>query len=75
MGVFMTLEQGAIISFSCRQILNAKSSTRAELIDINDVMPQIIWTRYFFDAQGYPTKSNVSHHDNQSSITLEMNGK
>ena len=34
----MTLGQGAIASFSCKQKLNAKSSTVAELIAINEAM-------------------------------------
>ena len=44
MGVLMTLGQGAITSFSCKQKLNAKSSTEAELIGIDEAMSQILWT-------------------------------
>ena len=42
----------SIISISKKQKLNTKSSTEAELIGGGDVMPQMIWTRYFLEAQG-----------------------
>ena len=38
----ITLEKGAIISFSCKQKLNAKSSTEDELIGINEALPQML---------------------------------
>ena len=67
--------KGMVISFSWKQKLNAKSSTEAELIDIDKALPQIVWTCYFLEEQGYPTKQNIIHQDNQSSIILERNGK
>ena len=38
-------------------------------------MPQILWTKYFLEAQGYPAKETMIHQENLSSITLEKNGK
>ena len=46
-GALVTLGQCTITSFSCKQKLNAKSSTETELIGVDDVMPQILWMRYF----------------------------
>jgi len=50
----MSLGKGAIFASSKRQRINTKSSTEAELVGINDVLPQILWTNYFLVAQGYP---------------------
>ena len=71
----MTMGKGVGISFSQKQKLNAKSSTEAELIGIDEALPQILWTHYFLEEQGHPTKQNIIHQDNHSSITLEQNGK
>ena len=54
--------------------MNTKSSTEAELVGVNDVLPQILLTQYFLEAQGYVT-NNVLYQDNQSTMKLEQNGK
>ena len=41
----------------------------------NDAMPQILWTRYFLEAQGYGVKDLIIFQDNQSAVLLEKNGK
>lgn len=48
-GGIMTLGKGALYGMpSTLQKLNTKSMTaEAELVGVNDVMPQILWTRYF----------------------------
>ena len=74
-GVMMTLGDGAIISFSPKQKLNGKSSTEAELIGMDDALPQILWTQYFIEHQGYEISSNVIYQDNKSAIRLEHKGK
>jgi len=50
-GGVMTLGKGAIYESSMRQRINTKSSTESELVAVNDVMPQILWTRYFLEIQ------------------------
>ena len=67
--------KGAVYSVSTRQKLNTKSSTEAELVGVDDVMPMILWTRQFMEGQGYELKDNVLYQDNQSSILLEKNGQ
>ena len=74
-GGAMSMGKGAVYSASLRQRLNTRSSTEAELVGANDFMPQILWTRYFLQAQGYEVKDNVLHQDNKSTILLETNGK
>jgi hypothetical protein len=73
-GGAMTLGKGVVFGTSTRQKLNTKSSTEAELVGVNDVMPQALWTRYFIEAQGYEVTDNVIFQDNQSAILLEKNG-
>jgi hypothetical protein len=38
-------------------------------------MPQVLWTRYFLEAQLYTVWDSIIYHDNQSSILLEKNGR
>jgi hypothetical protein len=74
-GGSMTLGKGTIYGTSTRQKINTKSSTEAELVGVNDVLPQILWTRYFLEAQGYGVKESIVYQDNQSTILLAENGK
>ena len=41
-GATMTLEQGMVTSFFCKQRVNEKSSTEAELIGVDEALPQIL---------------------------------
>ena len=74
-GGVLSLGKGAVYSVSTRQKLNTKSSTEAELVGVDDVMPMLLWTRQFMEGQGYVIKDNVLYQDNQSSILLEKNGQ
>ena len=74
-GAVMTLGKGAIYGSSTRQRINTKSSTESELVAVNDVMPQILWTRYFLESQGYKVHDSVLYQDNQSAMLLERNGR
>ena len=42
--------RGSIISILKNQKLNTKSLTEAEIIEADNVMPQMLWTRYFREA-------------------------
>ena len=74
-GAVMSLGGGAAYSASNKTKINSRSSTEAELISANDYMPQVIWTRYFLECQGYEIKDSVVLQDNQSAMLLEKNGK
>ena len=74
-GGAVTLGRGFPIVTSTKQKLNTRSSTEAELVGIDDLMPAILWTRYFLKAQGYDVKENILYQDNKSSILLARNGK
>ena len=49
--------------------------TEAELVAVDDLMPQILWTRMFLEGQGLKVKDNIINQDNQSAIKLENNGR
>ena len=74
-GAMMSMGQGASISGSKKQKLNTKSSTKSDLVRVDDYMPMIIWVKYFLEAQGHIVGNNLLHQDNQSTIKLEQNGK
>ena len=74
-GAIMSMGSGAVVGISTKQKLNTTSSTKAELVAVNDAMPMVIWMRYFLEAQGYGVKDNIVYQDNQSAILLEKNGK
>ncbi len=73
-GGAMSMGTGAVYSTSKKQKLNTKSSTEAELVGVDDVLPQALWTKYFMEAQGYGV-STILNQDNQSTIKLSENGK
>ena len=74
-GGVLTLGKGTIYGSSTRQKLNTKSSTEAELVAVNDLMPQVLWTKYFLEAQGYNTGASIVYQDNQSTMLLGKNGR
>ena len=74
-GAMLSLGKGAIYSTSTKQKLNTKSSTEAEFVGIDDIMPQILWTRIFLIAQGFAVNDNIVYQDNESAIKLENNGR
>ena len=56
--------------------LNAKSSTKAEVVGLsNSYLPNVIWAKMFLAEQGYELTDNDFYQDNQSAIRLEKNGR
>jgi hypothetical protein len=74
-GGVMSLGRGAVHGTSTRQKINTTSSTGAETVGIHEVLPQILWTRYFLEAQGYGVEESIIYQDNQSAILLAKNGR
>jgi len=74
-GIIMMLGKGAMYSSSCKQKLNTKSSTEAELVGIDDAMGQVLWTRHFLAAQGEYVPTTTIYQDNKSTILLAENGR
>jgi hypothetical protein len=71
----LTMGRGFLITASTKQKLNTLSSTESELVGVDDMMPIVIWTRYFLLSQGYGIIENLLLQDNMSSILLEKNGR
>ena len=71
----LTMGRGFPIVTSTKQKLNTRSSTESELVGVDDMMPSILWTRYFLKAQGYHVSDNIIFQDNKSTMLLERNGK
>jgi hypothetical protein len=46
-----------------------------ECVSIHDKLPDIIWTRYFVEGQGYDINEYMISQDNMSSLSLEKNGR
>jgi hypothetical protein len=57
-GCLMTMGKGAAISSLNVMKCNTRSSTEMEVISIHNKLPDIIWTRYFVECQGY----NIDEH-------------
>ena len=74
-GGVLSLGKGAIYGASKKQKLNTKSLTEAKLIAVDDLMSQILWTRYFLQAQGFEVNDNILFQDNQITMKLAKNGR
>ena len=74
-GGSLSIGRGVLFSKSTKQKLNSKSSTEAELIASSEVLPQILWTRYFLEDQGVDVRESVLYQDNTCVIQLERNGR
>ena len=73
-GSMLSLGKGAVSCHSTRQKINTRSSTEAELVAVDDMAGQIIWTRNFILAQGFLVHESIVYQDNKSAILLETNG-
>ena len=71
-GGVMSMGTGAAYSTSTKQKLNTKSSTEAEPVGIDDVLPQAHWTKSFMEAQGYGV-STLLNQDNHTTLKLATN--
>ena len=74
-GGFMNMGIGGGYVKYSKHNMNTKSSTEAELVVVDDVLTQVIWTPYFIKEQVYTIHDNIIYQDNQSAIKLEKNGR
>jgi hypothetical protein len=74
-GATMSMGTGSITGILKKQKINTRSSTESELVGVHNVAPQMLWTRYFIEAQGYKLDEYILHQDNMSAMLLETNGK
>ena len=62
-------------SYSLKQKVNARSSTEAELIGVDDFVSKILWTQKFLKSQGFEIRHNIVFRNNTSAMKLEENGR
>ena len=74
-GGLVTMGTGGTYFQYIKKKLNTKSSTEAKLVGVENILTQVIWTRYFLKDQGYDIHDNFIYQDNQSAIKLENNGR
>ena len=74
-GTAMRFGEGAVISISRKQKLNAKSSANAKLVVADDVSTMTLWTTLFVEAQCCDIEKNIFCQDDKSRILLETNGR
>jgi hypothetical protein len=84
-GAVLSLGQGALMSMSLKQNINAKSSTEAELVGVDDAMNFVEWIQLFIEQQIILIKEDsilktigsdvVIQQDNTSTIQAENNGQ
>ena len=74
-GGALTLVIGCPMVTSTKAKCNTRSSTISELVAVDDMMAQILWTRLFMKSQGINVSDNILYQDNKSAILLEKNGQ
>jgi len=73
-GGVLTTGRGCPRVQSTKAKYNTRSSTISELVAVNEMMAQILWTRLFMKAHGIEVSDNILYKDNKSAILLEKNG-
>jgi hypothetical protein len=74
-GGVLKLGTGAPVVTSTRQKLNMCSSTISEVVAVDDMIPQILWTWLFMQEQGIKVTDNILYQDSKRAILLEKNGR
>jgi hypothetical protein len=74
-GSIFTMGKGSVISDALKQKVNSRSSTKAEIIGVDDEVSKVLWTKRFLEWQDFDVKLNIVCQDNTSSMKLEKNGK
>jgi hypothetical protein len=74
-GAMFMLEKGATSSYSRKVKLASCSSTETELITADMYMPEMLWSLYFIQSQGYEAECVGLQQDNISTQMLMKNGR
>ena len=70
----MTRGIGAVQSGGIKQKINTRSSTRDEVVGVDEYIMMILWRKLFIEAQGCTIYCNILYQENRSYILLEQNG-
>ncbi len=74
-GGTMTMGTGFPFNKSTKHKLNTRSSMESEIVAVDNLIPQILWTHLFMKAQGFAVSNNILYQDNKSVMLLETNGQ
>ncbi len=67
-GCFMMMGKGAASSSTNKMKFNTGTSTEAKLILLYYTLPDVVWTRYFVECQGYEIDECIIFQDNMSAL-------
>ncbi len=73
-GAMFTMGRGATTSYSRKVKLNSRSSIKTELLTSDMYMPEMLWSLYFIQSQGYEPECVGLYQDNISTQLLIKNG-
>ncbi len=73
-GALFSMGKGATMRYSRKLKLNTQSSTESKLVTADMYMPEMLWSLYFMQAQGYEAKRVGLYQDNISTQLLIKNG-
>ena len=62
-------------SISTKQKFNARISTNSEIIGVDNIIINILWTHKFWKCQGIEVKANIIYQDNTITMKLQKNGE
>jgi len=62
-GSSMTMGKGAVIARSLKQKINTRSLTEVEIVAVDNMMGNIMWTQNFLKWQGYEIKAGQHELD------------
>ena len=71
-GACLTLGQRNMLSISAEQKINTKSSTKAELVGVDDAMTFVMWMKHFFESQVRSINVNSPLKPLESDVTNEQ---
>ncbi len=74
-GAVFTVGKGAISIYLRKMKMSTRSSAETELITGDMFMPEMLWSLYFIQAQGYEAECMGLYQDNISTQLLLKNGK
>jgi hypothetical protein len=74
-GALFSMGNGATTSYLMKLKLNTQSSTESELVTADMYMPEMLWSLYFIQTQGYKAKCMGIYQDNIRTQLLIKNGQ
>ncbi len=74
-GAMLTLGKGATNSYSRKVKLNTRSLRETELVTADRYMPEMLWSLYFIQSQGYKPECVGLYQDSICMQLLIKNGK